>query len=197
VQVERRENVHFDVMLTWNSACKDNLCPVVSERHAPLGFEITKYEISGNVKNALLRGTPTVEIAPDKKKLIVKGEMVRPSGLLSHLYITPKFHVPIQVTLERRTGGAAKPYQFPMALNVPGQTKIPLPPLSGNWQATKRQIALNLKEGDRSVWSGTDMPSNRPMQLKNRPVILNAAVQDNQVVLTVTDQRAGLPQVGN
>ena len=108
----------------------------------------------------------------------------------------PKFIVPIKVTLEKRSGAAPKGFDLPWCVNVPGQTKIPLPALSGNWQATKRKVTLNLKEGDRAVWSGTDMPTNRPVQLKGRPVYVSATVQDNQVIVTVTDPRAGLPPTG-
>ncbi len=198
VQVDRKENVPFDVMLTWKPECKDTLCPVVGERHAWPGYQIAKAEISGNVKEVLLRGTPTVEIAPDRSKLIVKGEMVRPSGVSAHAHVLPKFAVPIKVTLEKRSGCAPKTWDLPMCVNVPGQTRIPIPGLCGNWLATKKPlVTLNLKEGDRAIWSGTDMPNNRPVQLKGRPVLVSATVQDNQVVLTVTDPRAGLPPVGN
>lgn len=197
VQVDRKESVPFDVMLTWKSECKDTLCPVVAERLAWPGYQIAKAEISGNVKDAPLRGAPSVEIAADKSKLIVKGEMIRPSGVPAHAHVLPKFAVPIKVTLEKRSGSGPKAWELPMCVNVPGQTRIPIPGLSGNWQATKRQVTLNLKEGDRSIWSGTDMPNNRQVQLKGRPVIVSAAVQDNQVVLTVTDPRAGLPPTGN
>jgi PKD repeat protein len=197
IQVDRKENVPFNVMLVWNSDCKDTLCPCVAERAALPGYQIVKAEISGNVKDSLMRGAPTVEIAADKSKVVVKGEMVRPSNLLSHIHVNPRFSVPIKVTMEKRSGAAPKAFELPMCVNVPGQTKIPLPALSGNWQATKRQVALNLKEGDRAVWSGTDMPNNRQIQLKGRPVYISGMVQDNQVVLTVTDSRVGLPGTGN
>ncbi len=197
VQVDRKENVPFNVMLAWNPDCKDTLCPVVAERSAVPGYQIVKAEINGNVRDALLRGVPTVEIAPDRSKVIVKGELVRPSGMLAHIRVLPKFHVPIKVTMEKRSGATPQTFELPMCVNVPGQTKIPLPALSGNWQATKRQVALNLKEGDRAVWSGTDMPSNNQVQLKGRPVFVSGTLQDNQVVLTVTDTRVGLPTTGN
>jgi PKD repeat protein len=197
IRVDRKENVPFNVMLAWNPNCKDTLCPVAAERMALPGYRIVKAEISGNVKDALLRGVPTVEIAPDGGKVMVKGELVRPSNLLVHLHVVPRFHVPIKVTMEKRSGATPQTFELPMCVNVPGQTKIPLPALAGTWQATKRQVALNLKEGDRAVWSGTIMPNHQPVQLKGRPVFVSGTLQDNQVVLTVTDAQVGLPRTGN
>ncbi len=84
-----------------------------------------------------------------------------------------------------------------MSLNVPGQTVIPLPAPSGYWQATSRHVTLDLKEGQRKVWSGTDMPVNRPLQLQGHPVVVNATVQNNQIVLTVTNPPGGTAPLGN
>ena len=99
--------------------------------------------------------------------------------------------VPIKVTMEKRSGARPQTFDLPMCVNVPGLTKIPLPALSGNWQATKRQVALNLKEGDRAIWSSTDMPNHQQIQLVSHPgpVFVTGTVQDNQVVLTVSDQQ--------
>ena len=44
------------------------------------------------------------------------------------------------------------------------------------WQVTKRQVTLDITEGDRKIWSGADMPVNRPVQLQGHTVVVSATV---------------------
>jgi PKD repeat protein len=196
VHVERQENVAADVRLPWKLDCRDNLCTVAVDWLPKPGFQVAKAELNGTGKDARVRGVPRVDIAPDHSKVVVTADLMRPSGLLSHMIPAPH-HVPIKVTLEKRSAATTKAFEVPACLKVPGQTVIPIPPMSGYWQATKRQVTLDVKEGARKIWSGSDMPVNRPLQLQGHPVVVNAAVQNNQVVLTVTNPQVGLVPQGN
>jgi PKD repeat protein len=194
VHVERREDVSVHARLTWKHDCRDNLCPVATEWPAwQGGWHVVKAEYAGDGKDKLLHGAPKVEVAPGGAKVVVSAEMVRPSGMFTQM-LPPVCHVPLKVTLEKRSaaqGQAMPPLQIPVS--VPGQTTIPIPPLIGDWQATSRKVTLDLADGKRKLWSGTDMPVNRPLQLKGRPVVVSATVQNNQVVLTVTNPPGLLP----
>jgi PKD repeat protein len=195
VQVDRKENVTLNVPLVWKADCKDTVCPVAGQYLAPPGYKVVHAEPGARAKDPLLQGLPSVAVGPDKDKVIVSGQMIRLPGTPAQS--TPSCCVPVVVTLEKRTAPKSRPIELPMCLKVPGQTIIPIPSLSSNWQATNRTITLDLREGDRSIWSGKDLPTNRQVQLRGRPVLVNATLQGNQIVLTVTDPRAGLPPLGN
>jgi hypothetical protein len=126
--------------------------------------------------------------------VLVKAELVKPAGAAM---ATPNTTALVRVTLEKRGRPTIKPMEVPMYLQVPGTTKIPLPRLSDGWQATKAPVSLVLKEGPKVMWSGTELPANAPLQLKNRPVLVTGTVQDNQVLLRIDNNPAALRPVGN
>ena len=191
VQVEHKEQTIW-VRLPWVSGCSDSTCPVHGEHGWP-GYQVVKAELIPGSKESQLKGAPKVEIAADKSKVTVTGDMLKPNIL--NKFINPACQVPVKVTLEKRLGSAPKEFNLPMALNVPGKTAIPVPPLPSNWQCGKAVVTLDLKEGTRSIWSGTTMPNNQQVVLKGRPVAISAAVQGNQLVVTVVE-RAGVVPAG-
>jgi PKD repeat protein len=191
VHVERRENVPVNVRLPWKVDCRENLCTASVDWLPNFGYQVVKAELNGTGKDARVRGVPSVEVARDGSRVTVTAEMVRPSSFAN---LIPSAHqVPIKVTLEKRSAPTTKPIEFSLCLNVPGQTEFPIPPLSGYWQATKRQVSLNLEEGARKIWSGSDMPVNRSLQLQGHPMLVSGAVQGNKVVLTVTSPTGAAP----
>ncbi len=190
VQVERQEKRMY-VRLEWPHGNKDAYCAAVGQAVAPPGWRVLKATLDGSGQDPRVKGVPTVEVAPDQGRVLVKAELSRPGGLLGHL-TPPPHHVALNMTLEKRSASAPKTMEAVMPLTVPGRTAIPIPALSGNMQSATRQVRLDLAEGDRKIWSGTDLPVNRAMQLKNRPVVLTATMQDGQLVLTVVDPRTGL-----
>ena len=192
VQLERKEMPAVNVRLAWPTDCRDGTCVVHGDWQAP-GWQIVKAELAGDGKDAHLKGIPKVAIAPDKSKVLVTAEMQRPS--LINKFISQSCAVPVKVTLEKRHGSGPKEFNLPMALNVPGKTTIPVPGLSSCWQAGKAVVTLDVKEGARSIWSGTTMPNNVQTELKGRRVLMSATVQSNQLVVTVTD-RGGVVPVG-
>jgi PKD repeat protein len=197
VHVEHKD-AQPHVRLTWKHDCRDSTCPATVE-WTPWqgGWQIIKAEYAGDGKDKLLHGTPRVEVAPGGSKVVVSAEMARPAGMFSQM-LPPVCHVPLKVTLEKRSVAQAQampPLQLPV--RVPGQTTIPIPPLMGDWQATSRKVTLDLADGNRKLWSGSDMPVNRPLQLRGHPVVVSAMMQNNQIVLTVTNPPPGLPPAGN
>lgn len=191
VHVERRDKV-VPVRLTWPHDSNDVVCPCTGEWPAWQGFQIVKAELAGAGKDVHVRGVPQVAIAPDRLKVVVQADMIRPTGLTAWMQHTHQ--VPVRVTLEKRSAPAAQTTAVPMPLKVPGQTVIPIAGLPGGfWQATQRQVALDVAEGTRKLWSGTSMPANQVVQMQGRPVSVSATVQANQVVLTVTDPRSLAP----
>jgi PKD repeat protein len=195
VRVEHK-SVDTNVVLYWKDGCKDNTCPVQAAYAALPDYRIADAKLNGDGKDPHLHGIPTVEISADKTKVLVSGEMIKQTGLLNSKFITQSVRVPVKVALEKKSGSSAPKSMQPMTayVNVPGKTVIQLPWLSGGWQSTKRQVTLNLKDGESLRWSGTDMPTNKTTILKGRPVLVTGTVEANQLVLNVIDRATGKPQ---
>ncbi len=193
VHVERKESV-IPVRLPWKLGCRDSVCPVSVEWKASPNYQIVKAELVGTGKNPRVRGIPEVTIAPGGQAFIVNAELNRPSLFTQWITDHP---VSVKITQERRSAPKTRTWALPMEVKVPGETIMPLPALSSYWQPTRRQVALDLVEGDRKIWSGPNMPVNRPLQLQGHPVMVSAIVRNNQLVLTVTNPVSGPTPVGD
>jgi hypothetical protein len=198
VHVDRQE-LPVSVRLPWRHDCRDNTCPSSAEwmlSNKP-GYQIVKAELDGSVKDYKTHGQPTVQVAPDGSKVVVSAELMRPAGLIAK--VMPQGHaIPLKLTVEKRSPPATKACQpIPVTLKVPGETSIPIPALSNYWQATNRTVTLDLCEGSRKIWSGTDMPVNRPLQLCGHAMVVSAAMRNDRIVLTVTSPVSGVPPTGN
>lgn len=99
VHVDRQDNVPATVRLPWKLNCQDNLCPVVVEWLPKPGYQVVKAELNGDAKDARVRGTPRIDIAPDRSKLTVSADLVRPANVFQNLI--PMHHVHLHVTLEK------------------------------------------------------------------------------------------------
>ena len=195
VHVERKENM-VPLRLAWKEGCRDSVCPVAVEWRALPGYKIVKAELTDTTKNSRVRGIPDVKVAPDGDKVMVSADLNRPP-LLNRLLPMTEHPVTIKVTQEKRSAPKVKTWPLPLEVKVPGQTVVTFPTLGTDWLATRRQVTLDLAEGDRKIWSGPDMPVNRPLQLQGHPVMVSATVQNNQLVLTVTNPVSGPPPVGH
>jgi PKD repeat protein len=193
VHVERKDTV-IPVRLAWKDGCRDSVCPVSVEWPALQGYQVVKAELNGTGKDSRVRGVPDVKVAPDGSKVIVSAELNRPSLLTRFI---PDHPVYVKVTQEKRSAPQKRMWALPMEVKVPGQTALPLPTLSSYWQPTSRQVTLDLAEGERKIWSGPDMPVNRPLQLQGHPVMVSATVQNNQLVLSVANPVSGPTPVGH
>jgi PKD repeat protein len=193
VHVEHKEMV-VPIRLPWKDGCRDSTCPVAVDWNAWQGFQLAKADLVGSGKDVRVRGAPDVKVAPDGKKLTVSATLNRPSLLTRFI---PDHPVNVKIVQEKRGAPQMQTQTLPMQVKVPGQSTMTLPALSSYWQATKRQVTLNLAEGDRKIWSGSDMPVNRPLQLQGHPVMVSATVQNNQIVLTVTNPVSGPTPIGH
>lgn len=193
VHVERKDSM-IPVRLPWKLGCRDSVCPVSVEWKAAQGYRIVSAELNGTGKDSRVRGVPEVKIAPDGQTLVVSADLNRPS-LFEHFI--PDHPVSVKVTQEKRSAPITRTFPLQMEVKVPGQTVMPLPALTNYWLATKRQVTLDLTEGNRKIWSGADMPVNRPLQLQGHAVMVSATVQNNQLVLTVTNPVSGPTPIGD
>jgi hypothetical protein len=194
VHVDRVEE-QAPVRLAWRHDCRDATCPASADWLARAGYQIVKAELDSRVKDFKTHGLPRIDVAPDGKKLTVSAELQRPAGLIAK--VMPQGHViPLKVTLEKRSAPTTKEYRLPMSVALPGQTCIPIQPMPNGWQVIDRTVTLDICEGKRVMWSGS-LPVNCQMELQKHRMMVNAALQPNQLVLTVTSPVSGVPSTGN
>jgi hypothetical protein len=110
------------------------------------------------------------------------GELVRDGGRpLRSKGTAPTLLVRVQLTQERRTPVSRPPVSVTTTLSVPGSAAVSLPPLPPGWVDPRRQLRLELRDGDRLVWQESQLPRGVPVQLQNRRCTLTAVPLGNQV----------------
>lgn len=147
-----------------------------------------------NVKNA------SVTIAPDKSKVVVTGELVKPGGIMAWQKNAPlpKWTPTLALTLERRTEGMTKTSDPIIAdLALPGTTILPLPKLTKRWEVMGSKMHLELRDGTNIVFKDTKMPVSATVQFKNHPYRITATQGPDSIRLDVIDAKATLRPTGN
>src|SRR5205823_3143178 len=135
VQVTRRSK-EVNLSITFPADRKENAFPF-SVAHVEPGYQIVDAKIARPIATPGVKN-PNLAITQDQSKVVLTGELVKPSGLVATwqknapaLSWTPT----VLLTLERRSQPVTK-ISDPIAanLNLPGSTIIPLPKLSGGWE---------------------------------------------------------------
>jgi PKD repeat protein len=152
---------------------------------AKQGFQITDARLE-TISDHGTRGVE-VKIAPDHQSVHVTGELVKEGGLLHRNAAPPSLVVRVILTQQRQVPDARPPVPVTGTLSAPGALLLGLPPLPDTWIDPQRQLQLELRDGDRVVWSGAQLPHGVPMTLNNKPYALTAAPLGNQVRVELAD----------
>lgn len=123
-----------------------------------------------------------VVVNPDGRSARLTGELVR--GGSSNVVMR------VLLTMERRTEVSRPGIPVTATLTVPGAAVLNLPPLPADWTDARRQVRLEMRDGDRIVWQQAQLPRSTALVVQNRPVTLNAVQQGNQVRLDLTEVRS-------
>ena len=88
------------------------------------------------------------------------------------------------LTQEVRRKVNRPPVAVTTMLAVPGNGVLPLPPVPANWVDVKRQVQLEILDGNRVALSGANVGSGQPLPVavQGRPCWLNATMHDNEKV---------------
>lgn len=181
VQVERLERT-YNVPVAFPPKCQENVFPFQVEQKAELGFEVRSARLGKLTEGRHFKAPPKVEIAADKTRAWLTGELVKPGNLWQRHAPPPAVGIPVTLWQEKRSPATLRPAEPMMAnLTVPTSLLLPLPPLAANWELHKRQLILQVHEGKQLVWQDTKLPAQANLRLQNRPCRLTAVEVGNQV----------------
>jgi hypothetical protein len=146
------------------------------------GYEFVQVAFTQPVQPAFVRN-PQVKISPDKRKIQMSGELIKSSAQL------PVWDVQMQITQQKRSAPAVKTMDpVSVSLAVPGSTLVPLPPLPPGWIAAGHKLALTLSQNDRKLtWNDGQLPRNVAVQMSSALFVINAAEQDNQLRIDLSE----------
>lgn len=188
------------VPVTWSAGAKDNTSPFEVKRlldNAHKDYLILAADVvnkaDSQVKNV------RVEVTPDKKSYVLRGDMVHPSRWFNLTKQAPSTWVAkVALNIEKRSKPrAVSTDEIPAALTVPGTTPIAIPAVPPGMQATQKRLHLELSDGNRVVWSGDQPPANAVVQIGSRPVRVSAVDQGNRLLLQVQDSVSAPRPAGN
>jgi PKD repeat protein len=165
---------------TWPADAKDNAAPFRKEHIAEQGYVIVKAELVNKDEPNAPRKLK-LEIAPDKKKVILTGEMMKPTGastLPSSALV--KVELESQATPQKIDRGGVT-----MAVNLNSAMEIPMQPLEPGWQVVRKQVSLQLWDGGRKVWEGSQAVASVPVILRGQTCYVTVTPQSDSMVLRV------------
>lgn len=185
VRVERIER-DVRIYCGWQGDTKESVSAVRKERPVDPDCKIVSVVLTNrNEKNAHTRKFE-VQASPDNSKIIVTGELVKPSGLLTPKTAPPYWVAQVKVVMERRS----KPEVIDrgdvmMAVRLNGATPIPMQPLGPGYEILRKQVNLQLWDGGRKVWEGSKPVSNAKVVLKNQVWQVTATPQNDSMLLKI------------
>jgi PKD repeat protein len=162
------------------------------ERWARPGFQILAARFENQTTPPNVRGLK-LEIAPDKLKVRLTGELVRaantPLKWVTHVVLNEEQRSPMTTI---PLGTVANP------LTVPGTTILPMPNLQGGWVSTQRNLTLALHDAaEKTLWQCSAMPRTDELTLGGRRFRLTATEVGGQLRIDVVEVGKAGPLVGN
>lgn len=195
VHVVTRQEPQPPVQVAFPPNVKEKVFRFTREFPARPGFQVVAARLAQPpARGAPLRAAPTLIVAPDRRKAVLTGELVRASNE------PVKWNAAVVLTVEQRTAPVAR-VMSPVAklLAVPGTTLLPLPALQGGWVSNQRAIHLNVQEGERSLWQCARPGSSGELSLNGRRFRVTASEAGDQLRLDVAELPGAGPlrPVGN
>lgn len=186
IRVEKLQK-EVNVSAAFPADRKENTYAFKEERRVDGGFQIVEAKFARPVKDAAVRNAK-VEISSDKTKIVVSGELVKPTGIFNKNAPPPNWAATVTVAMERRSEMARKSTDPVMVnLSLPGVVTLPLPSLPIGWEPRARQLSLEVSDGGKTVLRESKLPIIASVQLKNRPCRITAIEQSGQIRLEVSD----------
>lgn len=183
VHVERLAPYIAPIAFEWPQNAQDAVVPLRKERTVD-GKTIVSAELVNPPDNDSPVRHVKVAIAPDKKRIIVTGDMLKPSGAPGTL--SPRWVARVKLVTERRslpqtiTGG-----EVMMTLNFNSPTKIPMQPIAEGYEVIKKLAKLELWDGGRKIWEGDKAVTAAPMMIKNQSCLVTAVPQADGFIVRI------------
>ncbi len=145
---------------------------------ATAGFEIAAVELresrNQNVEKAAW------QIAPDKKSVKVTAKVLKMSSPTSAV-LNERF----VVTERRRKAATREPIAIAGTMAAPGTASMLLPPVPEDWTDVRRQFTFELRQNDRILWQGPQLPGKTPVTVNGRPYTLGATTSGERVQINL------------
>lgn len=169
----------------WEGDLQQPTSPFRKERAADPGCTISDPTIVNQSDPQAPRDL-ACQLAPDKSKIILTGELVRPTGLLTRNQTAPAWLAEVKANVERRSPPRQVNRDDVTVAIAPNRTvKIPLQPLGEHWDPVRLQATLELWDHGQKVWSGSPPIANAAVALQGQPMSLTVAQQSDGVVVTL------------
>ena len=191
VPVEKKSEKQT-VVLAWDPAEKGAICQVKRDLILPPGWTVEEAKYEAPAKD-IVRNLK-VEATPDRTRLRVTGEMIKPKSLMTTKVAAPQCVVRVEMTVARRSAPVSKAADVMMFdLNTPGTTAMPLPPPPPGLEVQGKRIALEIKDGKKTIWNSPGLPTAAPIAMQNRAMRVTAVEQGNQLRIDVVAPNAATP----
>jgi PKD repeat protein len=169
----------------WQADLKQSVSPFRRERLADPGCTIKSAELTSGDNKTQVRNLKR-EIAPDGSKVILTGELSRPTGILAQITTAPAYVAQLHVEMERRSPSQTiNRGDVAMCVKLNSTTNIPLQPLEPGWEITRKQICLQLWDGDHKVWESSTAVANVKVMLNNQTCFVTMTPQNGEVLLKI------------
>jgi PKD repeat protein len=186
------------------------------EKQAPArqGFEITDVRLlNGITPGASLMGKDELaveapfltgmgmrnvklKLASDHRSVRLSGQLARDPMHGKKKEQQPNVTVPVLIVQEKRSHAHRPPVTITASFSVPGSTLLALPDLPKDWVDAKRQVRLDLMDGDRIVIQESYLPRNRSIAVQNKHCVLNAEQLGDHIRIDLNEDK-GTPPVAN
>jgi PKD repeat protein len=135
--------------------------------------------------------------AADGRSVRLTGELVKEAGMGKRGVPLPAVAVPVVLVQERRSRVGRPGTAVTATLTPPASTLLALPPMPGDWTDARRHVHLELRDGDHTVWQGSQLPANVPVTLHKQRYTLSARALGGQVKIDLLEVRSGFAPAAN
>src|SRR5262249_48361110 len=125
----------------------------------------------------------------DKHQVFISGELVKQGGLLKINSPSPSVLLRVYLTQQKQIPETRGPVPITGTITCPGASTLCLPQVPTTWLDTQRQGRLQIRDGDKVVWQGRQLPQNAPVTLRGRPHILTATPLSSQVRIELKEAK--------
>ena len=184
VKVERLEKV-VRIHCGWQGDTTQKASAFRKERPVDPDCKVISAELVNNITDAKVRNVKW-EVSPDKSKVIVSGELQRPTGNLPAGARAVDWVAEMKVVMERRSGPRSiNRGDVAMSVNLKGTITLPMQPLEKDYEIVRKQVSLQLWDGERKAWEGSKGVTNAKVMLNNQSCLVTAIPQQDSFVLTI------------
>ena len=159
--------------------------PFEIRRTVEPGTKITKANILERPDPKLVRN-PHMDIAPDGKTIVIRGELLRPANAGKNN--SPSWFGKVDVTVVSTAISAEATKPVAAQLNVPGTTRVKLPTPDA-----AAALKWEVREGMEVVMKDSDASASQIVKLKNQMFRVTVTRVGNDIQIDATDPSRPVP----